>query len=91
MQWIEKEMLAQDVPLASCVDVNHFFGHLSACFLTCHIEHPALRFHMPWEIRVVKVQWQHEVLHKYGRSLLILKAESINFGEQWVNLLKKEN
>ena len=29
----KKGMSAQDVPLASCVDVDHFFDHLQACFL----------------------------------------------------------
>lgn len=31
----KKGMSAQDVPLASCVDVGHFFDNLQACFLIC--------------------------------------------------------
>ena len=30
----KKGMLVQDAPLASWVDVDHFFDHLPICFLT---------------------------------------------------------
>lgn len=47
----KKGMLVQDVPLASCVDVDHFFDHVQACLLTLEewTEYPACHFHKAME------------------------------------------